>query len=134
LVIVNGENGNNGKCINGTMNIRRGVMGSTSGIPIPVSVMINEERIMLREFVIRNALNAENRNLTQGEKDKVLKITRGLRTEYPECWRPHSQNGHCQGIQRAARILIHLLVRHPSRSRKKEIEDLRRWIEYGKRL
>lgn len=133
-VLVNGEKSNKGKEINGPMTIRRGVMGSTSGIPIPITVMINDERIMLRKFVIRNALAAENRDLSQGEKDRILKITRGLRTEFPDCWKHHHQDQKCHGIRRAARILINLLVRHPSRSRKKEIKDLKRWIEYGKRL
>ena len=116
------------------MTIRRGLMGSTSGIPIPNTVMINGERIMLREFVIRHALTAENRNLTQGEKDRIIDITKSLRSEFPDCWKPHSQKIQCHGIRRAARILINLLDKHPSRSRKKEIKDLKRWIEYGKRL
>jgi len=116
------------------MTIRRGLMARTSGVPIPVTLDIRGQRIKLREFVITTALASENRTLTKGEEESIFTIARSLRTEYSDCWKLHMNTQQCKGIQRAARILINLLYHHPRRGRKKEVEDLKRWIEYGKRI
>ena len=116
------------------MTIKRGLMGRTSGIPIPVTISLLGKRFNLREFVIQTALESEDRPLKQQEEDKIIEVTRALRTEYPECWKINSETDQCKGIFRAVSILVNLLKRHPIRSRKKEIDDLKRWLEYGRML
>ncbi len=109
-------------------------MGRTSGVPIPMSVILKGKRFRLREFVIRMALEAEDRALTQLEEKEVLNVARSLRQEYPNCWDHQNTSTRCHGILRAARMLLSLLEKDQKRPSQREVEDLIRWLEYGKRL
>lgn len=116
------------------MTVRRGVMDSTSGVAIPVTIFLVGEHFKLREFVITTALKSEDRPLTRQEEDRIIEVIQALRDEYQECWKIKSGTEQCRGILRAASTLINLLKRHPLQGRKTEIEDLKRWLEYGKKL
>ena len=116
------------------MGIRKGLLARTSGIPIPLTITLDRERFHLREYVIKTALTSEDRPLTDQEEDHIIHITRALKREYPECWSRRPRSDYCLGIIRAARTLLNLIDRHEQRSDRQDIEDLKRWVEYGKKL
>lgn len=118
----------------GPMTTPRGVMDSTSGVTIPLTILLVGEQFKLREFVITTALKSEDRPLTRQEEDRIIEVIQALRDEYPECWKFKSGTEKCREILRAATTLINLLKRHPLQGRKREIDDLKRWLEYGKKL
>ncbi len=109
-------------------------MGRTSGVPIPLTLNLMGKHFKLREFVVSMVLESEKRPLSKKDGDRIIEVTRALRNEFSECWKIRKGTDHCTGIRRAARMLINLLKQHPIRGRNTEIEDQKRWLEYGRKL
>ena len=126
------------------MSFRNGILRSTSGIPIPLTIFLKGDRFSLREFVITMALKSEAGPLSDEEEDELIALLKDLKNEFPHCWKQKlssrtsgsdsSPSDHCVGIVRAAHTLISLIDRHQLRTRKDEVDDLKRWLEYGKKL
>lgn len=116
------------------MSIRRGLFNRTSGVPMPLTIPLNGKRFHLREFVIQIALVSEDRELTDEEESKIIEVMKALKHAFPNCWKQPLGSDHCLGILRAVRTLLNLLNKPDQRSRKQEVEDLKRWLDYGKAL
>ncbi len=80
------------------------------------------------------ALEKEDRPLTPVEEKEILEITRVLKKEITECWTNIDPSQYCKGILRAVRMLVNLLEKRPREKHKQEISDLKRWLDYGRRL
>lgn len=105
----------------------------TAGISIPKIVNLSGREFGLREFVITHALNSEERKLRSEEEKEIIEVVRRLKKEYPECFRATS-TAYCRGIIRAVHLLISLLQHHPLPEYRRDIEDLKRWLDFGKKL
>jgi len=105
----------------------------TAGVPIPAKVSLSGREFRLREFVIAHALTAEDRKLNPAEEKEIIDVIHRLKEEYSGCLDDPSTQG-CPGILRAVHILLNLLQRHPIPEYRKDIEDLKRWLEFGRRL
>lgn len=115
-------------------NRKRGLFDRTSGASIPLTVTLAGDTFQLRDYVITLSLEAMSRSLTGQETDRIMEVTTLLRREYPECWKTGTHGDPCPGIVRACTTLMSLITRPGVRTRDKEIKDLKRWMEYGRKL
>jgi len=121
--------------------------GRSAGAHIPKEFMLDGRRIPLKAFISHILISKEEGSVSPGDrtraeemagfvKDRIRNQMERLRTEVTLTVFEAAQiETECTGLNKALEILESVgRRRHPRHLRSSQVEDTRRWLNYGKQI